>query len=87
MKVVVAALAAILVSGCATNSDGSVTAGVVGSPWWHEKAPRKDIEIYYDSMEPHQLCILWEEKRGRSDVRNEISLSLKRRGMNPLLCY
>lgn len=87
MKYVVCALMALVATGCATNSDGSVTMGLKGSIGWHESAPRKDIEAYYDAMEVHQLCITWADKYNRTDVRNEISSSLRRRGMNPLLCY
>lgn len=74
-------------SGCASNSDGSMTLGVKGSPAWHSSAPRKDIELYYDDMEVHDLCILWDRTRNLPEVRREISLSLKRRGLDPLRCY
>lgn len=81
------AACAALVVGCATNSDGSVSLGVVGSPFWHEKAPQKDVHAYYDAMQVHELCILWAEKYDRRDVRKAISESLIRRNMNPLRCY
>lgn len=77
----------IALAGCATNSDGSTTLGVKGSPFWHDNAPRKDVQAHYDAMPTHELCILWAEKRGRTDVRKEISESLIRRKMNPLYCY
>ncbi len=80
------ACAALLV-GCATNSDGSVSLGMVGSPAWHSSAPQKDVYAYYDAMPVHELCILWAEKYNRSDVRKAISESLIRRNMNPLRCY
>lgn len=81
----IATLAALL--GCASHSDGSATLGVKGSPLWHTSAPRQDINAYYDAMPPHELCILWADKRDRKDVRKEISESLIRRNMNPLYCY
>lgn len=76
----------LLLSGCATNSDGSTTVGARGSPAWIALAPQKDVQEHFDKMEVHELCILW-RRDGRSEVLNQISLSLKRRGMNPLLCY
>lgn len=79
--------AAVVLAGCATNSDGSTTLGVKGSPAWHDSAPRKDVEAYYDQMEVHDLCILWDRTRNKPEIRSEISLSLKRRGLDPLRCY
>lgn len=81
------AITSIGLFGCASNSDGTVSMGVKGSPAWHDNAPRKDVQAYYDAMPAHELCILWAEKRNRSDVRKEISESLIRRKMNPLYCY
>ena len=75
----------VLLSGCATNVDGTTTIGQIESPAWFGTASQKTIEAHYDAMEPHQLCIRWAETRTR--VRNQISNSLKRRGMNPLYCY
>jgi len=80
-------LAALVLAGCATHPDGSVTLGAVESPFWHERAPRAEIDKHYDDMETYQLCILWEKSRNKEYVREEISKSLKRRGDNPLRCY
>lgn len=82
-----ALFAAAALGGCATNSDGSTTVGMKGSPAWHDNAPRRDVEAYYDSMPVHELCIMWSDKKDRTDVRKEISNSLLRRKLNPLLCY
>lgn len=83
--------AALGLSGCATNTDGSMTFGAKGSPGWIESAPKDDVKAYFDNMKPHELCILWQrekrEGRIREPILNQISLSLERRGMNPLLCY
>lgn len=86
MKVVVAAMAAILVSGCATNKDGTTSFGMVESQAWFDTASRNTIESHFDAMEVSDLCIRWAETKS-SVVRKEIAGSLKRRGLNPLLCY
>lgn len=77
----------LVVSACATNSDGSTTIGARGSPAWIALAPQKDVQEHFDKMQVHELCILWQKERNREEILNQISLSLKRRGMNPLLCY
>ena len=87
----VAITTCVVLSACATNSDGSTTLGRQGSPAWIESAPKKDVDEYFDSMKPHELCILWQRERRAGQIRepilNQIALSLERRGMNPLLCY
>lgn len=76
-----------VLTGCAVNQDGSATIGVKMSPAWHKTAPRADIEAHYDRMEVHDLCILWADSREKKYIRQEISLSLRRKGLNPLHCY
>jgi hypothetical protein len=87
--VVVALCIGLYIQGCATNSDGSTTIGVKGSPGWIESAPKRDVDAYFDAMQLHELCILWqvETRDRRNEVLNQIALSLQRRGRNPLLCY
>ncbi len=78
--------ASLSMIGCATNIDGTTTIGQIESHAWFNNASQKTIEAHYDAMEAHQLCIRWAETKN-TRVRNEISNSLKRRGMNPLFCY
>lgn len=83
----IAFLAVALLTACAVNKDGSTSLGIVMSPAWHDYAPRADVNEHYDKMETHELCILWADSAKKTYIRKEISLSLRRRGLNPLLCY
>lgn len=76
-----------VVAGCATNVDGSMSLGALESPaWWHS-ASTKTIETHFDSLQPHELCIKWAANSYNERMRAEISKSLMRRNLNPLLCY
>lgn len=84
---VLIAVVSELISGCATNVDGSITLGQLESPAWFDTASEKTIERHFDSFQPHELCIKWAANPRHERIRREISASLMRRNMNPLLCY
>lgn len=77
----------VLVAGCATNVDGSITMGQLESPAWWSTASEKTIEKHFDVLQPHELCIKWAANPYNERIRAEISKSLLRRSLNPLLCY
>ncbi|MDF2371634.1 MAG: hypothetical protein P1V21_12655 [Rhizobiaceae bacterium] len=80
----------MVLGACSTNSDGSVSAGVVGSPAWHLYAPPQDVTSYYDRLETFELCLRWdravEKKIGIVEVRGAIGKTLIRRGKQPTYC-
>lgn len=79
-------LVALSATGCATNKDGTTSFGMVESRAWFDTASRETIENHFDEMQVHELCIRWAETKS-SVIRKEISGSLMRRKMDPLLCY
>ncbi|MFN7323064.1 MAG: hypothetical protein ACK5SP_02205 [bacterium] len=81
------AIISILIAGCSTTQDGSITAGMKGSYMWHKTAPPSEVAAHYDAMPVYKLCILWQRNRDETYVQEAISQSLQRRGENPLKCY
>lgn len=87
-----AILLCTLVAGCAFNSDASMTMGFRGSPAWIEKAPRKDVEAYFDRQPLSELCWSYYYESGtrsrlrREAVLAEIEQSLTRRGLSKVVC-
>ena len=49
----------VAASGCAVNSDATISPGLRGSRAWHENAPEVDVVAYYDKMTLEELCELW----------------------------
>lgn len=78
--------------GCVINSDGSITAGLRGSPAWIEHAPREDVQAYFDGQSVPDLCWAFYYESGtksrtrREAVLSEIVQSLTRRGLTALSC-
>jgi len=76
-----------VLAGCATNVDGSITLGALESHAWWDTASTQTIKTHFDSLQPHELCIKWAANPYNERMRAEISKSLMRRNLNPLLCY
>lgn len=81
-------------SGCAINSDGSITAGFRGSSAWIQNAPRIDVEARYDAMSLLELCNLWRDESRDSHSRlprkrilEELTNAFERRGLPPSSCH
>ena len=68
--------------------------GATGSVLWHKRVTIEDKNKYWDSKSINELCREWDSKlEGVDDdamfgdfFRKQISLSLKRRGEDPLQC-
>ena len=75
----------LIATGCAINSDGSISAGLRGSPNWIRTAPRADIEEHFDRIPASELCRLLYLESGtrsrtrRDEVRAEVEATLARR--------
>ena len=76
-----------LLQSCSSNSDGSTTIGMKGSPVWNRLAPQSEIQNYYANMEVYELCLEWEEKWRSKNTRKNIAKALKGKGENPLRCH
>ena len=79
-------VSAFSLSGCSTNSNGKMTLGVKGSPFWHKNAPAIDVANYYKPYQVYQLCNTWDAKWYYASVRNAISKALIKKGEDPMYC-
>ncbi len=76
-----------IIQSCSTNSDGSTTLGMEGSPLWNEFAPKSDITNYYANMQVYELCLIWADNWHSRKIRKNIARALQAKGEDPLKCY
>lgn len=82
-----------LLTGCAFNSDASITLGFKGSPAWIKDAPRQEVEAYFDGISVSELCWSFYYESGteknrlrREVILSEIEQSLERRRLGTSAC-
>ena len=86
MFITMVLVSAFSLSGCSTNSNGEMTLGLKGSPFWHQNAPAIDVANYYEPYQVYELCNTWDAKWHYASVRNAISKALIKKGEDPMYC-
>ena len=86
MFITMVLVSAFSLSGCSTNSNGEMTLGLKGSPFWHQNAPAIDVANYYEPYQVYQLCNTWDANWYYASVRNAISKALIKKGEDPMYC-
>tara|TARA_Y100000294_G_scaffold157088_1_gene158425 strand:+ start:580 stop:888 length:309 start_codon:yes stop_codon:yes gene_type:complete len=81
----------LLLSGCATNKDGSYSLGLEGSLTWHATAGHQELVAYFLKSDVDEICHNWKwvaenNENFRIRNRNAMKEALKAKGEDPLIC-
>ena len=82
----------LLLSGCATNKDGSYSLGLEGSLAWKATAGHEELVAFYLKSGVDEICHSWKDvgenthKPYRVKNRNAMKEALKIKGEDPLIC-
>ena len=81
----------LLLSGCATNKDGSYSLGLEGSLTWHATAGHQELDANFLKSGVEEICHNWKwagnyDENLRIRNRNAMKEVLKTKGEDPLIC-
>ena len=90
-KAILIIVLGLLLSGCATNKDGSYSLGLEGSVTWHATAGHQELVTYFLKSDVDEICYMWKWVGSNNQdfrVRNRKAMkeALKTKGEDPLIC-